>query len=810
MQAILRDVRFALRTFARVPSFSVVIVVTLALGIGPATAIFSVLDALLLRPLPYRDAETIAAVSRARQGGEKAPVSCPDFADFRTMTATFSDLAAASATGSFNIGEIAEPIRAEGSRVTPSFFQLLGTPAMLGRIPSGAPVRGERIAILSHALWQSAFGGRADVIGRDARLNGEPHRIVAVMPRDFAYPPRAELWVPFDLTGDALGHRAFHQYRVVGRLKPGVSIASADADVKRVALRLGELYPDTTRGIGAAAVTLRESISGDVRRPLLVLFGAVVFLLLIACSNAANLMLTRAVAREHELAVREALGATDAGIARQLLVDAVLLTAAGGLLAIGIAALGLRLVRTLAATLLPRPELITIDGRVLAFNFGVAVAAALLFGLAPLLSREDRFAQLHSGTRAAAQRGWNTRRVREAIVVAVVALSFFLLIGAGLLLGSFSRIRGIPLGIEPDELVTMRIFLPEANYPELADRTRILEQVLEEVRGVPGIDDAAIVNGLPLENTMSGDIAFPDEGPFVAARRIASFTEISPGYFRTAGVPLLAGRDFTRDDVKNVLPLIEALAANPAGPLPPIVINDTMALRFWPGRSALGEAVIVGGGNAYRIVGVAGDVKQSSATDPTPPHVYLPLGAPLPPRPAIFMIRSSMSPAVVEQSVRSVLRRVDPDIPPYRVRTMDEVITAAIASPRLQTVLLVLFAGVALALATVGIYGVVSYNVAQRTRELGIRMAIGATSAAIVRLVVGRVTRLALLGISIGLAGAILLSESIEKLLFDFDAADPRVFTAVAVLLLLTALLASAAPALRAATVDPVVSLRQE
>ena len=810
MQPLLRDVRFALRTFAKAPSFSIVIVVTLAIGIGPATTIFSVVDSLLLRPLPYRDAERIAAVSRMRQPGDKAPVSGPDFADLRTMTTTFSDLAAASWSGSFNIGEISEPVRVEGSRVTPNFFRLLGTPALMGRVPDGAPVRGERTAILSYGLWQGAFGGRADVIGRDVRLNGEPHRIVAVMSLDFAFPPRAEVWVPFDLTGDALGHRALHQYRVIGRLNPGISINAADADVKRVAIRLGQLYPDTTAGIGASAVTLRENLSGDVRRPLLVLFGAVVFLLLIACSNAANLMLTRAVAREHELAVRAALGASEGRIARQLLVDAVLLTAAGGLLGVGIAALGLRLVRRLGATLIARPELITIDSRVLAFNFAIAVFAGLLFGLAPLLSRDERFAQLRAGTRAAAQRGWNTRRMREAIVVAVVALSFFLLIGAGLLLGSFSRIRRIPLGIDPEELVTMRVFLPEGKYPDLEVRTRLLEQVLEDVRSSPGIVDAAIVNGLPLENTMSGDIAFPDEGPFVSARRIASFSEISPGYFRTAGVPLLEGRDFTRDDVRNVVPLIEALMVNPNGAQPPIVVNATMAKRYWSGRSALGQSVRVGGENAYRIVGVVGDVKQASALDPTPPHVYLPLGTPLPARPANFMIRSSLAPAVVEKVVRTAMRRVDPDVPPYRVRTMEDVIAAAVASPRLQTVLLVVFAAVALALATVGIYGVISYNVAQRTREIGIRMAIGSTGAGVVRLVVGRVVRLALLGVCIGLFGALLLSESVEKLLFEFDAADPRVFTAVAALLLLTAVLASTAPALRAASVDPAVSLRHE
>ncbi len=786
MLDIVNDVRYVLRTFAKSPAFALTVILTVAIGIGPTTAIFSIVDSLLLRELPYRDAESLVAIWRARDRGDKAPTSGPDFADFRTMSTSFSDMAVASWTGSFNVGEIATPLRVAGARVTPNFFELLGTPAALGAAPSPAPVKGEKLVVLSDRLWRNSFGGARDIVGRDVRLSGQPYRVLAVMPPAFAYPPSAELWVPFDLTAENLGHRALHQYHVVARLKPGVMLAQANDELKRIAHRLGETYPDTTRGIDAWAMTMRDSLAGELRKPLLVLFAAVALLLLIACSNVANLLLTASAARERELAIRSAIGATEWRLARQLLTETLLLTAAGATLGLGFAALAVRVARALGSSYFARPELITIDGRVLLFNFAVAIGTGLVFGLAPVLRRRTHMAAMKKQP-----------RMREAIVVAVIALSFFLLAGAGLLIHSFTRLRSVAIGVRPERLLTVQMYLPPARYPDVEVRTRIVQRVIEALRDTPGITAAASVSGLPLENTMSGDIAFPNEGHFTDERRIASFTEVSPGYFAAAGVPLLEGRDFSDDDVRNLT----------SNPLPPILINRTMAGKYWPGRSPIGQRVLVGGEAAMAIVGVVGDVRQGIPSEPVPPHVYMPLGTPLPPRAATFLVRSTLSHNDVLAVMRRILSGIDADVPPYNARTMDEIIAASTAGPRFQTVLLVVFATVSLALAAIGIYGVISYNVAQRTREIGIRMALGASSRTVLELVIGKVARLAVLGVAIGIAGGILLGRAMESLLFEVEPGDPRVFAAAAALLLLTAIAAGARPARRAASVDPARSL---
>jgi putative ABC transport system permease protein len=809
MISLLHDLRLTLRSLRRAPAFALLTIATLAIGIGPATAIFSIVESVLIRQLPYRDADSLVAVWRAREKGDRAPMSGPDFADFRRMNRSFSGMAVASSSGNFNVGDISEPVRVEGARVTPNFFALLGARPLLGEPPAGSAVRDDKLVILSEGLWRRSFGA-ANVIGKQVRLNGDSYRVVAVMPRAFAFPEKSELWVPFDLTPDKLGHRAIHQYRVIARLKSGVTVARASAEMNVIARQLAKTYPETTAGIDAWAMSLRDSIAGDVRKPLMVLFAAVVFLLFIACSNTMNLVMTRAAARERDVAVRSALGATEGRLARELLLEMLVLTIAGAAAGLVLAALALRLTRALGDSYFARPDLISIDLTVLLFNLGVAVLTGLAFSLVPLLSRRSRFAHLAGGARVRSSAGWSSRLVRESIVVAVVAFSFMLLIGAAVLMHSFTRLARVDIGVKPEQLVTMRIFLPPAKYPDNEVRTRITQQIIERLSETPGIDSVAAVGGLPLEHTMSGDIAFPNEGNFADARRIASFIEISPRYFRTAGIPLLMGRDFTNDDVRTLTPMLDALSRDPKAPLPPILINETMARRFWRDRSPIGQAVLVGGESAWRIVGVAGDVKSDNPREPTPPQVYLPLGTPLPPRPTPFLVRSSMSAQSVMAAMRRVMATIDPNVPPYQVRTMGEVISSAFAGPRFQTVLLIAFAATALLLAIVGIYGVTSYNVVQRTREIGVRVAFGASRRDVFRLVVGRVARLAAIGIIIGGAGAIALSRALESLVFEVQVADPRVFAAVATVLLLAAMAASANPARRATAVEPSRALRQE
>ena len=807
---MLRDLRLALRTIKTAPLFALGVIVTIAIGIGPTTAIFSIVHSLLLRALPYRDPENIAVVLRHRNAGDVAPVSGPDFADFRDRSTSFADMAVASWSGSFNVGDVADPVRVEGSNVSARFFTVLGAAPLLGALPSGAPVGESKRVVLSYALWESAFGKSPAVIGKRIRLSGASHEVVAVMPREFAYPEKAQLWVPFDLTTAKLGHRALHQYRVLGRLRPGVSVKQAEADLRRIATQIGNENPDTSRGIGVSVLSIRESLTGTVRKPLLVLLGAVLLLLLIACSNAANLMLTRATSRQREFAVRMSLGATTGRLTRQLLTESILLSFVGGALGLLLAYGSLSLVRKLGVAYFPRPELIAIDTTVLAFSAAACLLTGVVFGLAPLGAAGSAATALKSGARTETNRGLESRALRDGIMIAVVALSYFLLIGAGLLMRSYLRLRSVDVGFQPERVLSFRTFLPLATHPDPAERTRFAERLVEALRATPGIEAAATLSGLPLENTMSGDITLPGLADPTTARRIASFTEVGPGFFSTLRIPLLEGRDFTEDDTRQLMPKLEALERGEKVDPPAVIVNQALARRYFGARSPLGQQLFIGGELPGIVVGVVGDVRQKGVTNPAPAHVYLPLGTPLPPHPMSFVVRTTSAPATAITAVRRHLRELDPEVPPYLVRTMDEVIGDAVAAPRFHAVLLSFFAAVALALATIGIYSVVSYGVSRRRWEMGVRMALGASSGDLAALVVGRVLKLAVAGIAIGVAGALMLTRVVETLLYEISAADPRSFAAVAGLLVVTAIVAAANPARQAVRVDPNVSLRAE
>ncbi|HYM61268.1 MAG TPA: ABC transporter permease, partial [Thermoanaerobaculia bacterium] len=781
--------QYAVRSLVRTPLYALLVIVTLAIGIGPTTAIFSVVHALLLRELPYRDPESLAVVWRFRNAGDYAPVSGPDFADFREANTAFSALAAASRE-SFNVGGIAQPTRVEGARVTLNFFTLLGVPPSSGTLPQSGEGRD---VILGHDLWMLSFGG-GNVVGKETRLNGETYRIAAVMPAGFAYPEHAQLWVPYDLTPDRLGHRAYHRLSVVGRLKPGITLAQAEADMQRVARKIGDSNPETSRGIGVSVSSLREMLTGPVRKPLLLLLGATGFLLLIACSNVANIALTRAATRRKEIAVRLALGAGVGRVAYQLLTEGMLLSGIGGLAGLLLAQASIGVLRAIGGPYFAHPQAITLDKSVLAFNFIVAALTGIVFGLAALIARGAPFDALRSGDRTDTHGGRQGRLAREAIVVSIIAFSFCLLIGACLMVRNFLKIRSIDVGVRTRDVMTLRIYLPEPKYPDNATRTAFYERFLQRLGAVPGIDSVALVSGLPLENMLSGDIVFPGESDPVAARRIASFTEISPGWFRAAGIPLLQGRDFTWDDIHH-LPMTEEA---------PVLVNATYSSRFGHGAT-LGQKLVIGGDVKGMIVGVAADVKQTDPRLSTPAHIYVPLGVPLPLGPTNFAIRSgSLSPTAVTSLAREVLRQLDPDVPPYRIRTMEQVIDEALAGSRFQAVLLTVLAAIALLLATIGIYGVISFNVAQRTREIAVRMAVGAASGDVVLLVLRRVLRLALVGLLLGVTGALYLTHWLNGMLFEIDAGDPTMLTAIAAGTLVTAVVASIIPARHAAELDPM------
>jgi predicted permease len=793
--SVVLDARYAVRSLVRSPLYAVIVIATLAIGIGPTTAIYSVVHALLLRDLPYRDADSLVVLSRFRNAGDHAPVSGPDFADFRRMNSTLSDMAAASKE-SFNVGSVAQPVRVEGSQVTPNFFDLLGARPLQGALPrSGA---GKEV-VLAYDVWQRTFGG-ANVIGKETRLNGEAYTIDAVMPRSFAFPATADLWIPYDLTPARLGHRAYHRLNVIGRLKSGVTVQQASAEMERIAKTLGNTYPETTRGIGARLAPLREELSGSLRKPLLLLLGAVAFLLLISCSNVANIALTRAASHRKEISVRMALGAGVGRVARQLLAESVLLSLFGGILGLLLAQVAIVVLRSIGGAYLTRPEEITLDRNVLAFNFAVAVITGIVFGLAALVERGSLFEVPRSGDRTGRHGGREGRIAREAIVVTIIAFSFVLLAGAGLMIRSFLKVRAIDVGIRPNDTLTLRVYLPETKYPDIPKRAAFYEQFVQRAGATPGIDAAALVSGLPLENTMSGDIDVPGEANPVSARRIASFTEISPGYFQAAGIPVIDGRDLTWDDVHHLA------AADRA----PVLVNETYATRYGH-HSPLGQKLLVGGDLPAVVTGVVGDVKQTDARLPTPAHVYLPLGSPLPPRAVNFILRSSsLTPAAMAAIAKNVLHQLDPDVPPFRIRTLQQVVDDSQAGSRFQTILLTAFAATALLLATIGIYGVISYTVAQRTREVAIRTAVGAASSDIIRLVLGRVVRLAAIGVLIGVTGALVLTGWMQAVVFDVNAADPSMLIAVAAGTLITAIAASTLPARRAAKLEPMKALRAE
>lgn len=808
MSDLLRDAHLAVRSLLRSRHYTVLVLVTLAIGLGATTAVFSVVESLLLRPLPYRDASSLVVLWRYRNAIDHAAVSGPDFLDFRSMSTSFARLEAATRGDSFNVGGIAAPIRVEGSVVTPGFFSLMGTAPVAGALPDTAG--DERQAVIAHDLWLQAFGGKP-VIGTQTHLNGETFTIVAVMPRGFDFPPRAQVWIPRAMAGAEVGHRAYHRLHVLGRLRPGVTVQQADADAGRVAKRLGELYPETTKGIGASVSSIRDVVVGEAKRPLLMLAGAVVFLILIACSNVASLTLTRFSARTRELAIRAASGADAWRIARQLITESVMLSLAGGALALPVALACIRALRSLAGSMLANPAQVAPDWRVLAVNFAIALATGVIVGVVPLLSRRQWPDALRGGERIDASGGVNGRGARELIVVAMIALSFVLLTGAGVLARSFLATRAIDVGIRREHALTLRLYLPDTTYPDFAQRTTFVTRFIEAMQRTPGIDAVTSISGLPLENSMSGDIVFKDEGDPVAARRIASFTEISPGFLGAAGVPILEGREFTWDDVRQLPARLEAMTTEvESAERIPVLVNATYAHLFGHGR-AIGQDVFVGGDLPARVIGVVGDVKQGDPRKPTAPHVYMPLGTPLPKRPVSFIIRSAqLSSEAVASLARETLRRLDPEIPPYRVRTLGDVVDESIAAPRFQAVMLAALSAIALLLAATGVYGVIAHHVAQRTREVAIRMAVGASRADVMLMILARVARLVAVGIVLGAAGATVVAGSLQALLYEADAVEPATFAAVIVMTMAVALIASAAPARRAGAVEPMVALRME
>ncbi|HLL75119.1 MAG TPA: ABC transporter permease [Pyrinomonadaceae bacterium] len=803
METILQDIRYGVRVLAKNPGFTAVAIVTLALGIGANSAIFSVVNAVLLRPLPYPDSERIVSFEGVNpsKGITDSNMSVPDFADWRAQSHAFEHVAGFVAGGSLLVaGEEAE--RVFGTSVTGDFFPLFRTDAMLGRglLPGDAEKGAPPVAVLSHGLWLRRYGGDPSVVGRQIMVGRESTEVVGVMPPGFNYPERTEIWFPFPL--DPAAERRDNRYlEVVARLKADAALAGAQAELDAVNARLAQGYAETNSGWGVRLTNLRERLTGNMRTPLLVILGAVALVLLIACANVANLLLARAASRGREFAVRDALGASRLRIVRQLLTESLLLSLAGGAAGMLISLWLTQLLVGLIPTNTPRLGEIGPDARVFGFALAASLFTGLLFGLAPALqaSRGNLNEALKEGGRSGGE-GARGGRARSAMIVSEIALSFMLLAGAGLLLRSFLRLRDVNPGFNPGGVLAMRISASGPKYPAGPARAEVYRQALERIGSLPGVESAGAVLSLPLGgDTFNVGRSFIREGRPATPEESAgaSYLAATPGYFRALQIPLVSGRTFTDQDTEKS-PMV-------------VVVNETMARRFWPGESPVGKRITIWRDEKFarEVVGVVGDTR-SAPGEPAGPQMYVPYAQDPNWGSLSLVVRSSADPASLVAAARNEIHALDKAIPVYNVRPMRDVVAAALAERRASTLLVGAFALLALLLSLVGIYGVTAYYVTQRRHEIGVRMALGAQARHVLGLVMAQSLRLTVAGLALGLFGAAALTRVLESLLYGVRPTDPATFAAAAALLGAVALLACLLPARRATKVDPLIALRAE
>ncbi|HXO20335.1 MAG TPA: ABC transporter permease [Thermoanaerobaculia bacterium] len=802
------DLRHAVRKLAQSPGFTLAAVLTLGLGIGANTTVFSIVDAVVLRPLPYEHPRELVAVAEVRRG-RAAPisVSAPNFLDWSRDNHVFRALAGYSETdvtlaGASGPGGAAagEPQRLSAMRASASLFPLLGVRPALGRTYSDAEDREGvgRVVVLSDGLWRRRFAADPGVVGRAIRLDGGPATVIGVMPAGFAFPDRdAELWLPMAFSKDELGGRSGHFLFVVGRLLPGVSLPQAKAEMAAISARLARQYPDDNAIDSALLSPLDEQVAGAVKPLLLVLLGAVGFVLLIACANVANLLLARAAARQREFAIRAALGAGRGRLLREMLTESLPLCLLGGTAGVLVALWGTDLVVRLVPAGLPRAEGIGMDGRVLAFTLAVSLLTGLTFTLIPGLQAAR--ATLNETLKEGGRGGTDSpgrRRARGVLVIAELALSLVLLIGAGLMIRSFAQLSEVDPGFRPAGLLTARVNLPDAKYGDDRKSIAFFDDLLSRLAALPGAKSAAAVAPLPLSGNQISLAVLPVGRPArPGEKRSANWRTVSAGYFRTMGIPLLRGRAFDRRDGPSARAMI---------------VNQTMARREWPGEDPLGKRVTIGWNDiTCEVVGVVGDVRHQRLDVDAGAEMYT--AYPETPYSRMdLVVRAAGDPRRLAGALRAAVRQVDPDQAVYSLRPMTELMSQSKARARFGLVLLGAFAGLALALAAVGIYGVMAYTVVQRTHEIGIRMALGAGRVRVLRLVVRDGAALALAGLALGTAGALAVTRFLSSLLFAVSTRDPLTFAAVPAILGGVALLASYLPARRATRVDPLVALRHE
>ena len=812
MRSFVQDLRYAVRSLVKQPCFTIVALVTLALGIGANTAIFGVVNAVLLRPLPYREPPRVVMMWSHWINWNRTWLSEPELADYRAQASSLEDVSAFQYT-SFNLTGIVEPQRVRAATVQASLFDALGVQPILGRVftaDEDRPGRA-RVALLGEPLWRAQFGADPSIVGRTIELDGAPYTVLGVMPAaaklpiDFATRATTDLWVPIALGAPDPNDRGNHGLFALARLKPGATLEQAQAEIDTITRGFRQAYPGLyDREFGLTLVTAPSQVFGEIRPALVVLLLAVGLVLLIACANVANLLLARADARQKEIAIRIVLGAGRARLVRQLLTESLALAGAGAALGVGVAWALVRLLAGLDPLKIPRVADVAIDARVLAFTAAAAVATGVLFGLAPALraSGADPQPALKAGGRDSRGGGaW----LRRGLVVGEIAASVVLVAAAALMARSFVKLLDVRAGFNPSHVLTLRTSLPDARYPTGTSMGNAYRAIGARLRAILGVDAAGAVTGLPLASTR-GDWRIVIEGRPVRGHipLAADWQVITPGYFEALGTPLAAGRFFDDRDLP--------------GSLPVVIVNETMAATFWPGENALGRRFTMGRNDRWlTIVGLVSDVHHRGLDEPARPELYRPHaqfrfgGTDAGAVPAMtWVLRTRQAPESIASAVRAAVRDVDAGLGISDVMTMDEVVADSTSDRRLNLLLFALLGGLALALASVGVYGVVAYSVGERTHEIGVRMAIGARAADVERMVLTDGLRLAAAGVALGSALALALTRLIRGLLFEVSATDPATFVAVAAGLIVVAMLASYVPARRATRVDPMTAIRGE
>ena len=815
MNNLLQDLKYALRMLLKSPGFSLAAVLLLALGIGANTAIFSVVDAVLLRPLPFPQAHRLVRVwhvppPKSFPGFTTFAVSAANYLDWRSQNHVFQRMTIYCGRSlNFTGGEKPESLFA--AAVSSDFLSVLQAQPLLGRdfTPDEDQPGHDKVVLLSYGFWRNHFGGNPGIVGQEISLNKQSYLVAGVMPREFREPDWAQMWTPMAWTDAQRAVRGEHHYTVIGRLKSGVDLKQAQAEMSTISSRLAQQYPADDNGWGAVVIPLRDDIVSDVRPALLVLLGAVAFVLLIACANVANLVLAKTVGRRKEIAIRAALGATRSRVLEQILSETVLLSCAGGLLGVVFAHFGVHLITAFLGDKLPRSAEIGMDTRVLGFTLTVSLAAGIAAGLLPAwrLTKTDLNEALKQGLGRAGT-DFGGRRTRNILVISEVALALMLLIGAGLMVRSLWLLRSVDPGFDPQGVLTLDLPVPEHRFAQpLRDGPQYYGEVLRRVRAVPGVESAGVIDSRPMDGGSTQPIAIEGRPPVPMADQPEVATRlISPGYLSTMRIPLLRGRDFTDHDTADSLYVV--------------LVSQSMAQRFWPNEDAVGKRLTQTffPSKIREVVGVVGDVKQDGLDVAHPvPTFYEPttqLGPPANGEVNSFglslVVRTPTRPSSLVPAVRRAIHQLDPDQAMNNVMTMNDFVDATLSQQRLNMLLLSVFAGLALLLAAVGIYSVLSYNARQRIREIGIRMALGAQIRDVLRLIVIEGMTPTVVGVVIGLAGALALARLLTSLIYGVKATDPVTFAGVSLLLASVAFFASLIPAYRATKVEPMKTLHDE